>query len=190
MNHPVLRHLKNLYFYFSTWAIIAIIHALIFKFNQNIDWHWSILDSVVFNLFYSALGLSYWYNCRYISLEKVALTKIVGNHAFTAAFSSLIWLGVSYAILVNIFDADAYYKSFLHGSLTWRVLIGMLFYLVTISFYYVYVYSENLQLLLNCLWVLNLNELFLRLLNQQLIYPYTYQEHEKDLLFQRLLTQI
>lgn len=140
MTHPLFKNLKNLYLYASTWAVVAVVHMLVLTLNQGLQWQWAIVDGLVFNSLYSALGLSFWYMCKYISLEKMSLIKIVENHAFASAFTSAIWLGISY---VYVFHFVENYKSFLENSLIWRGLIGILFYLIIVSFYYVYIFSEN-----------------------------------------------
>ncbi|MFQ5770699.1 MAG: sensor histidine kinase, partial [bacterium] len=129
----------------SLWVGVTIIHAGILKFNLNLIWRWCLLDSIVFNLLYAALGLSFWYTCKYISLDKNSLTKIVLSHASAALFASIIWIGFSYIFISNFLAVDENYLGFLQRSLTWRVLIGSLFYFVIIAFYYVYIYSMNFK---------------------------------------------
>ncbi len=145
MTNPLLRHIKNLYFYISIWIFISSIHSLLLNYNQNIIWRWSVLDSVVFNFIYSALGLSFWYTCKYIPLEKNSLIKIVVSHAFAAVFSSVIWVSLSYHTITKLLTTEESYQVFLQGSLTWRSLLGSLFYFIIISFYYIYIYSMNFK---------------------------------------------
>jgi len=144
MKHPILRQ-KNLTFYISAWIVISIIHVLFLRFSQSVDLLWAFIDSLVFNLLYAALALSFWYMCKSISTENLKILKVIENHGAAAAFSSLIWFGLSYALLMNIFPAEENYRIFLRGSFLWRIVIGVLFYFLSVSFYYVYIYSINFK---------------------------------------------
>ncbi|MCH7754768.1 histidine kinase [candidate division KSB1 bacterium] len=144
MKHPILGQ-KNLTFYISAWIVISIIHVLFLRFSQSVDLLWAFIDSLVFNLLYAALALNFWYMCKSISTENLKILKLIENHGAAAAFSSLIWLGLSYALLMNIFPVEENYRFFLRGSLVWRIVIGVLFYFLSVSFYYVYIYSVNFK---------------------------------------------
>ena len=115
MKHPILRQ-KNLIFYTSTWIVISIIHVLFLRFSQNIEVLWAFTDSLVFNLLYAAFALSFWYMCKSISIENLKILKLIENHGAAAAFSSLIWFGLSYALLMNVFPVEENYRIFLRGS--------------------------------------------------------------------------
>ncbi len=144
MKHPILKQ-KNLTFYISAWIVISIIHVLFLRFSQSVDLLWAFIDSLVFNFLYAALALSFWYMCKSISTENLKILKLIENHGAAAAFSSLIWFGLSYALLMNIFPVEENYRIFLRGSLVWRIVIGVLFYFLSVSFYYVYIYSVNFK---------------------------------------------
>ena len=144
MKHPILRR-RNLTFYSSAWIVITLIHALFLRFSQNIEVLWAFIDSLVFNLLYAAFALSFWYMCKSISIENLKILKLIENHGAAAAFSSLIWFGLSYALLMNIFPVEENYRLFLRGSLVWRIFIGVLFYFLSVAFYYVYIYSVNFK---------------------------------------------
>ncbi|MFQ5677804.1 MAG: hypothetical protein ACE5G1_18090, partial [bacterium] len=145
MKHPILGQQKAIYFYASTWNTVVLVHASVLKFGQNLTWEQSILDSAIFNFIYAALALSFWYTCKYSSLTTLRIVKLVENHLFAAAFSSSIWLGLSYAILAKLFGDHEAYIAFLKNSIIWRGLIGVLFYFLIIALYYIYIYSLNLK---------------------------------------------
>ena len=144
MKHPILRR-RNLTFYISAWIVISLIHVLFLRFSQNIEMLWAFIDSLVFNLLYAAFALSFWYMCKSVSIENLKILKLIENHVAAAAFSSLIWFGLSYALLMNIFPVEENYRLFLRGSLVWRIFIGVLFYFLSVAFYYVYIYSVNFK---------------------------------------------
>lgn len=144
MKHPILRK-ENLTFYIVGWLLISIIHALFLKFGQNTPWSWALIDSLVFNLLYAGVASSFWYMCKSISIQNLKILKLIENHGAAAIFSSLLWFGLSYVLLMNIFLPEENYRLFLRGSLVWRIFIGVLFYFLSVAFYYVYIYSVNFK---------------------------------------------
>ena len=142
---PLFRNIRNLYLYLIVWGLIAVTHAMVLILNQEMTWFWATIDSLIFNIIYALFGLSLWYTCRFISLEKLNLIKIVESHLFASLFASALWLGLSYAFMFKVLNIDDSYALFLQESKIWRGLIGVLFYFIIIAFYYVYIYSTNFQ---------------------------------------------
>ncbi len=145
MSHPLLKPRSNLYLYFGLWLLIALLHALVLSVNQHLTLQAAVADSVVFNLVYSAFGVSFWYTCRYNSLQRELLWKTVPAHLLAALVAAFLWVTLSTAVLRALMDGNMAYLDFLNTSRWWRVPIGLLFYLVIIAFYYVYIYSVNLS---------------------------------------------
>lgn len=149
MSHPILGKLRNLYLYLAIWSLIAILHALLLVMNQHaLGEHrfgrWLFIDSLVFNTIFAGLGISFWYPCKFVTFDKGNLTKAILNHVFAAIFVSIIWIGLSYFVMVHILATGENYQGFLLRSLPWRSLTGILYYFVVAAFYYVYIYSENM----------------------------------------------
>ena len=99
----------------------------------------------VFNLSFLTLGLSFWYSTKYISFETFSTFKIVTNHITAAFFASGIWILLCYWILNNIFESNRLYLNFLYDSLVWRFFIGMLYYFIIVSLFYIIIYYGNFQ---------------------------------------------
>ena len=145
MQHPLFSNKKNLYIYIFIWLIIAVFHILVLVFNQGLPWNWSILDGLLFNIIYALFGCTLWYPCRYISLDKLSLLKIVENHFLAALFASLLWVGLSQAIPTDIFSTNQDYLLFMQKSMIWRGVIGVLYYFLIIAFYYLFIYYSNFK---------------------------------------------
>lgn len=143
MNHPLLNQKKFLIYYLSVFVLIAIFQVLLLKTVLKLPWLFAIQDGIVFNLIYAILALSFWYSCRFISLEKKNFFPILINHSLASIISSLIWLGLAYIVLVKMIIPDPFYHSFFHKSFLWRFLIGIFFYFLMVSFYYLLIYYEN-----------------------------------------------
>lgn len=150
MTHPILKKLKYLYLYFLTWFFIAVIHSTLLITNQHTlgvhDLGRSLIfDGLVFNAFFAAFAISFWYPCRYIVLERDRLVKAAANHFFASVLVTAIWLGLSHFVMSHIVTASERYEVFLTNSMPWRFLVGILFYFVIAAFYYLYIYSENVR---------------------------------------------
>ncbi len=102
-------------------------------------------DSLVFNIIFLSLGLSFWYSTKFISFEIYSTLKVVSNHITAAFFTSGIWIFLGYWLMSKIFSNDQEYLNFLLSSLVWRFFIGMLFYIIIVSIIYVIIYYSNFQ---------------------------------------------
>jgi sensor histidine kinase YesM len=105
----------------------------------------SIADSLVYNTLYCLLGLGLWYPTRYISVDEKRIWKTLLNHLFAAVFSSVIWAYAGYFILSNWFSEYHEYVNFLDNSFSLRITFGVIFYLVTVSFYYIIFYYKRFK---------------------------------------------
>ena len=145
MSHPLFLKRANLLYYVLVWLFIAFFQFLILQFQFALSPQIAFLDSFVSNAVYAGMGLSFWYPCRYISLERKGLLSILLNHAIAAFMAALIWLGIIYLTLVKIAAAGADYQQFFLRSFPWRFFIGALFYFVMAAFYYLLIYYYNFQ---------------------------------------------
>jgi len=143
MSHPILDQKSNLLYYLFIWIVISVLHSVILHITFHFQWGIVIRDSITFNLIYAIIALSFWYNCKFISLEKENMNKVFINHILASIVSTLIWLGLAYIILIKILTSADSYQNFFRQSILWRSLIGILFYFVMISLYYLIIYYQN-----------------------------------------------
>ncbi len=141
MSHPLLKQKNALFYYLLIWGLIAVLHIVLLNTALQLKWSFALWDGIVFNLIYAFLALSFWYSCKFISLEKKNFFPI--NHSLASIVSSLIWLGLSYVFLVEMIILDPSYQQFFDSTFLWRLLIGILFYFIIISFYYLLIYYQN-----------------------------------------------
>lgn len=143
MSHPLFQRKISLFYYLFVWGLITIFHIIILRAALQLQWKFSLLDGIVLNLTYAFLALSFWYSCKFISLERKNFFPILVNHSLASVVSSLIWLGLAYVILVKIAIPDQSYDRFFHDAFFWRLLIGILFYFIMVSFYYLLIYYQS-----------------------------------------------
>ncbi len=143
MDHPILNSKRSIYLYLATWALVASVHVVVLTLHQKLPLQWVLIDSLTFTAFYCLLGLAFWYSTKVVTIDRLRWPKVLEHHLFASAFTSVLWLGVSYLFLSEVFAVEADYLAFLRNSIVWRGLIGVLFYFLIVSFYYVYIFSEN-----------------------------------------------
>ena len=143
--NPIIKNRKALAVYIFVWLFIALLHITVLFNIFNIGYKFAVTDSLIFNLIYSSLALSFWYSIKYISLENFTVLRILTNHITAAVISSIVWVLVGSWILSTIFNYNDNYTNFLFNSLVWRFFIGILFYVIIISIFYVLLYYENFQ---------------------------------------------
>lgn len=144
-NNPILENFKNFYLYLIFWIIISAINFILIYIGQNINLKTALIDSLIFNFLLAGLGLSFWFPAKYISFEKNKAAKIFFNHVISGILTASLWLFLGYFIISNIISNSETYNNFFFNTLSWRFLIGILFYFLITTFYYVIIYYKGFQ---------------------------------------------
>ena len=144
LNNPILEKTKNLVFYTLGWLLLAAVDYCLLHFGAGQDPETAFIDALVFDLILAALGISFWYPARFISLEK-SLTKFILSHITGGIFASIIWLAMGYYFITGVLYYTSGFQEYFQQTIVWRFAIGVLFYYSITSFYYLYIYYNNLQ---------------------------------------------
>jgi len=145
MNHPVFQNIRAAIIYFGMWILIMGIHFFIIYFLFGFRLFVGLADSFIFNSIFSFLGIPVWYVVRYSVPSKKTLSNLVFNHLTSLALIVVIWISASYSILNVLFNSNELYRSFLSTSIPYRIVSGVLFYVMLGLAYYLVVYNNNLQ---------------------------------------------
>lgn len=145
MLNPFIKNKRLLTIYLIVWFSIFLSHIIILSWFLSIEIYPAFIDSVIFNGLYIFLGLSIWYTVNFNSLDIYSLPKIFINHIVSAFISTGLWILIGYYFTKNILIHDKNYLEFLHKSLIWRFIIGMMFYSVLVAIDYVMIYYNNFQ---------------------------------------------
>lgn len=145
MNHPVFFNRNSTIYTFIIWGAIIVAHALILNIFYNQQLHYSLVDSLVFNLVFEILSLGLWFPVRFINLKQTPSIDIFLNHLGTASISIVIWYLSSVGILSYLFSDSPEYLKFLDGSAPWRFAMGLFYYIITIFIYYLYISFRNME---------------------------------------------
>lgn len=142
--NPILKSLRNFSLYLFGWLLVIISYAAVLIAGFNLSISFTIADSLISNILLAGLGLSFWYSAKYISFEDNSIYKIFLSHTTGGIISSVVWLSIVYYFLSIIYD-NRNDISFFINTLPWRFVIGILFYFIITSFYYIIIYYSNFQ---------------------------------------------
>ncbi len=145
MAHPVFKNRYHTFFYFSIWMFIMGIHFLLIYQIYNIPFYAAIIESFVFNFILSCLGLSTLYVVKYNRIEQSKIFKVLSNHLAAALLITFIWLILSNIICKNICSSFFDYEKYFNETLTWRIISGIIFYLLLAFVFYFNHYYDNFK---------------------------------------------
>ncbi len=138
--NPILKSFKNFNIYLLCWLLLALINFLLLYFGTDIETATSVADSFIFTILLGGLGLSLWYPARYIPLEQNKISKVLISHLIGAVITAVLWILLGTYIMLGIIGFSDNYETFIYTTLPWRFLIGILFYALITSFYYMIIY--------------------------------------------------
>ncbi|MCU7492498.1 MAG: sensor histidine kinase [Bacteroidota bacterium] len=142
MSNPLLI-LRNFLFYLFIWITVGVIHILFLYNSASLSLKDSISDSIVFNIVYMGLGLGLWYPVKFLSIENRSSSRFALQHVLAALSTSVLWLGLSALILLVVLNPGRELDSFLMRTAGWRILIGVMLYVIIASFYYLYIFYNS-----------------------------------------------
>lgn len=144
MKHPFIQNRTSLIIYSSVWTVIACIQIFALTYFANLELELGVIDSIVSNSILFLLGLAIWYPTKFIDFENTPSLIVLINHSVGALITTIIWAGVGYVILKNLVVQQVY-SDFFNSSIIWRIIIGVLFYIIIVSIYYLYIYYTNFR---------------------------------------------
>ncbi|MBI9072491.1 MAG: histidine kinase [Melioribacteraceae bacterium] len=145
MINPFVKNSRVLLTYIFIWIVIILIQLSSFTLILNQPFNYALADSLIFNLMYFFLGLSFWYPAQYITFENNSIFKVATSHITASIITVGFWCIAGYYLLTNFANISAGYESFLTKSLIWRFLVGIYFYLIIASINYVIIYYNNMK---------------------------------------------
>ncbi len=145
MLNPLSKNRHYLVIYLTIWVLIIALHTFVINFFYDIDSLHSLVDSLVFNLYFALIGYNLWYVIRFSLREKTSVFDLIFNHFLVAVSVIAFWLTASYFSLKGLYGSDEIYMLFLKNTLPWRAVTGVFYYLLFILFYYLIMYYEDLQ---------------------------------------------
>ncbi len=143
MGHPLFLNRISILYYIFVWSILAMLQIVVLRYRLAFGWTEVTSDSLLSAFLFGFIAITFWYQCRYNSLESANILRVLINHALAAALTAAIWLGLIYYFLSRILATSETYLTFLEASLPWRYFIGVLLYFVVVAFYYLLIYYQS-----------------------------------------------
>lgn len=143
LSNPIFKDLRNFFSYIFVWLIITVAYILILIYGEKISLGIALADGLIFNILLAGFGLSFWYSARYISFESSSVPKILISHMIGGVISVSLWLAMGFFVTNFLASSSEEYSTFFLNNIGWRFLVGILFYFLIISFYYLIIYYTN-----------------------------------------------
>lgn len=147
MKHPILSG-SGYKLYTLVWLIVMTAHGSVLYFYYDFSIAIAVADSFTFNLIFGVITPGFWFIVTFGSLNRDELSLLV-THVVAAFLTILLWLSLSNYILGLLFFTEAEYLQFLLESKIWRVIIGVLFYSISVLIFYLIKYYQDMQKRLN-----------------------------------------
>jgi len=124
---------------------MAVVYGLFLSNFYNTTVWQSIVESIVYTTFYSALGLGLWFAVRFSPVGGTSFFNMAINHLAAIAVTLIIWLLMGFYSLKPLTFLFDNYLDFFDSVLLWRVLMGITWYIMIVLVYYVIFYYKNFQ---------------------------------------------
>lgn len=143
MIHPIANNRRNLILYGIFWSLIALIHGLFLYNFYNASIYLTLVDSLLFNLLYGLIGLGLWYAVKFSQMETNNIGNLILNHLSAFSITMVVLLLFGYYSMISIPVLNEGYKEFFHSTLIWRVITGIMEYILIVLVYYLIMYYSN-----------------------------------------------
>lgn len=120
-------------------------HTLVLHQYYSLSLDIAIADSIFYNSLFAFLSIPVWYVLKYVAPTKQKNSSIFANHLTILTLLLLIWIFIANQTLKLFFSTNHTYFELLESSIPVRILIGVFYYLLTISIYYLIIYYNDLQ---------------------------------------------
>lgn len=143
IKHPIL-HGSGYQPYILVWTIIILVQGCVLHFYYDYAIHIAIADGIIYNVLFGGIATGFWYIVSFANLSKDDLS-LIGTHIGTALIIVLVWAGASEYLLQLIFKSRLGYMKFLTDTYIWRIIIGMVYYSISILIFYLIKYYQDMQ---------------------------------------------
>lgn len=145
MVHPILSNLRYLIIYCIFWLLVILTGALFILYNYKLNFYIALTDSSIHNISYSILSIGLWYAVRYSNFSNSDTAKRIFSYIIQAIIISAIWLLICFFILKSLYYDDQNYRLILFQSIPIQFGLGIIYYTLSIMFYYLLLSYRDLQ---------------------------------------------
>src|SRR5579863_6683229 len=145
--HPILTHHRRLALYLLAWLPLAALLRYLMAAVGGMSAADSFVLAFPLCLIYAFICLSAYYSCRATPLDRSTISRIVGTHATGALVASGIWIILAKFLAYSLSRTSTFsdIDSNFGPQIALLLDTGVLFYLLSISLYYVLMAVEAAQ---------------------------------------------
>jgi two-component system sensor histidine kinase AlgZ len=145
--HPILSQIRRLALYLLAWIPLAALVAYLMRALAGLTWQEAVAMSLPLCFFYAFVCLSAWYPCRATPFDSSSVGRLAEVHVIGAAIAASLWV-LAAEIVARGLAETSYFPDF--TSRLSRVIplllgLGVLFYLLSVNFYYVLLAEQASQ---------------------------------------------
>ncbi|GAB4134704.1 MAG: hypothetical protein Fur0015_07790 [Ignavibacteriales bacterium] len=145
MSNSIIKYKFGFYIFSFVCIVTAIAQTIItYKGFDIIIWE-AIIDSMIYNALFWTLSFGLWYPIKYVRFAEQKISIFIINHIIIALITSILWTYSGYYFIHSLKYFTTKYFSFLESSLNWRILIGIFYYSITLAFFYLYIFYNDLK---------------------------------------------
>ena len=145
MSHPFTTRRRSFIIYSIIWILLAVVIIIILHFNGGFSLAIAATDALLTSLLFGLFGLVAWYPTSYIPFRKEAPVYSILAHVVAGTVVIAAWIFITLGLLSVIFNSIDLYIDYLENSIFWRVIIGIMAYLVLVLIYYLVSYARTLR---------------------------------------------
>ena len=142
MKHPILEKRKYLLLYFIFWMAMALIQTLVLNINFKTGLWLSFADSAIMHFSFAIYALSVWYALVYATDNKKGFFYLVFNQITIAVMILMLWFFTYWFVSGFVLPKSSGLNV---AGLAWRATLGIMYYVLVLTFYFAFRYYMNWQ---------------------------------------------
>jgi two-component system, LytTR family, sensor histidine kinase AlgZ len=137
--HPILSQIRRLAIYLLVWVPLAAMVAYLMRALAGLTWREAAAMAVPLCFFYAFVCLSAWYPCRANPFDRCSISRLVQVHVIGAAIAASLWVLGAEIVARGLAETNYFpdFTSRLSRVIPLLLGLGVLFYLLSVNFYYV-----------------------------------------------------
>lgn len=137
--HPILGQFRRMVLYLVAWIPLAALLAFLLDTTHAIGLRESLALAFPLCFVYAFVCLSAWYPCRVTPLEHTNLSKFLVTHLSGAVVATALWILAGRLLVIELAESSSF-RGLDHrytAEIPLLVGTGILFYLLSVAFYYI-----------------------------------------------------
>ena len=135
--HPILADRRRLALYLITWALLALLLAIIVMESGDIKLSVAIFLTLPPTMVYAFICLAAWYPSRVTPLDRAGALPLISRHLVAAIVLSAAWL-----VLIRFWSEALPRGTSIEGLSALFFVTGILLYLLAVAFHYLLIALE------------------------------------------------